>query len=596
MRSFSLFILGIAASASLSLFGQSQINYTGKDITGQIVRVGTVNLLLKAQTQTVQALGFAAAGPSSKSAGPSSKEEKPTMPPRLHPPVSTPFMLSAAIAATMPSLNVAPATGILGFNGLSHYDQRQANNGNQLSIEPPSPSIAVANGFVLQGVNNAVQVYTASGSPLLPRVVTTNELFGLAPNINRTTNVRGPFLTDMRVFYDQGVNRWFILQRGLDNNAAGTGLNTSHLYLAVSQTGDPTGVYTLYLMDTTNAQNSGCPCLADYPQVGSDQYGFYISANEFDTRFNQFVDAQILAISKASLAAGANAPGAVRFLMRRLTNFEFAIQPATTPPGGSFFVGNNGVEYFVSSNGYSSIDNRLAIWAMSNTASLDTASPNPSLAQILTPTLTYSSQDVATQRPGPLPYGSTLIPSGVLAFLDGGDTRVLSVSYAGGRLFVSLGTQVVDENNKRLSGGAYMILSPTLRSGVLGTSALRQGYLLVKGNHLLRPAIAVNPQGKGAIAFTLVGPDYYPSGAFVPIDTLSTGSTVQVSAPGVLPEDGFTGYPDNGFQLAGVARWGDYSGAVATSDGSIWMTTQYIPNGPRTELANWGTFLTRYAP
>jgi hypothetical protein len=133
-----------------------------------------------------------------------------------------------------------------------------------------------------------------------------------------------------------------------------------------------------------------------------------------------------------------------------------------------------------------------------------------------------------------------------------------------------------------------------LRAGVLAISVLRQGYLMVKGNHLLRPAIAVNSLGKGAISFTLVGPDYFPSAAWTPIDVQTTGPTVQIASLGAGPEDGFTGYTSPGFP--GLARWGDYSGAVAAGDGSIWMTTEYIPNLPRTELANWGTFVMRYVP
>src|SRR5262249_11674673 len=79
--------------------------------------------------------------------------------------------------------------------------------------------------------------------------------------------------------------------------------------------------------DTTNAQTAGCPCLSDYPQIGADQYGFYISANEFNTVFQQFVDATILAISKASLASGAIAPPAFRFTIPLTSAFEFAASP-----------------------------------------------------------------------------------------------------------------------------------------------------------------------------------------------------------------------------------------------------------------------------
>jgi hypothetical protein len=41
-----------------------------------------------------------------------------------------------------------------------------------------------------------------------------------------------------------------------------------------------------------------------------------------------------------------------------------------------------------------------------------------------------------------------------------------------------------------------------------------------------------------------------------------------------------------------VARWGDYSAAVF-ADGAICMGNEFIPNAPRTLLANWGMFLSR---
>jgi hypothetical protein len=479
---------------------------------------------------------------------------------------------------------------------MSHFDQRNANNGNQLSVEPPSQGLAVANGYVVEGVNNAFQVYTAAGVPLLPQVLSTNQVFGLPPALNRATGIFGVFPTDIRVFYDQTINRWLVIQRAQDEDIFGNPLLTSHMYIAVSQTGDPTGIYNIYSMDTTNAKNPGCPCISDFPQVGADQFGFYVSANEFSSAYSNFVDSSILAISKAALGAGASAPETVRILVPFNTGYEFAIQPASTPPGASYFVGNGGMEYFVSSQAEFLPDSNLSVWALSNTGSLGTTNPNIVLTQAIVPALSYSTPNVATQRPGPLPYGSSLSPPGLLPLLDGGDTRILSACYAGGRLYATLATRVFDENNHVLVGGAYVILSPTSRGGVLSASVLGQGYLMASNNHVLRPAVGVNAQGRGAIVFTLVGPDYYPSAAFVPLTGFSVSPPIQIAGAGALPEDGFTGYPNAGFQAVGIARWGDYSAAVAAADGSIWMGTEYIPDAPRTPFANWGTFLFKYTP
>ena len=96
------------------------------------------------------------------------------------------------------------------------------------------------------------------------------------------------------------------------------------------------------------------------------------------------------------------------------------------------------------------------------------------------------------------------------------------------------------------------------------------------------------------IAATLVGSSRYPSAALIPFDTFSTPLALQVVGEGALPEDGFSGYPDGGG--AGIARWGDYNTAVATSDGAIWMVAEYIGNYPRTEFANWNTYVMRKQP
>lgn len=599
----------IAAMQGGALLHAQQSVYTGTGVTGQLALVGSVNLAQLSQSRaggsSLKALN-AHAVPSTAFLQPEPGKVIPLLRPPLlsRPATATPkpsrrvpeiLGIGRDGALNPHSLSINPSTTAFGFNGLTHAQQRLANQGNQFSVEPPSQAIAVGNGYVLEGVNNAVQVYNTSGAALLPAVLSSNEVFGLAPAINQLTGANGPFPTDMRVFFDSGISRWFILQRAQDNDINGTSLPFSHLYLAVSQTSDPTAGYNIYVMDTTDSNNFfGCPCFPDYLQIGADQYGFYITADEYNAFYPLFVDATILAISKSSLAAGAAAPVAVQFTLPFATGYEFAIQPASTPPGASNFVASGGVEFFVSSQARFAIDNSLAVWAMTNTSTLLTATPNLQLLRINIPTQTYSFPDVANQKPGPIPYAASLTPPGILEVLDGSDDRVLSVCYAGGRLYVALATAVVDDGGHQRIGGAYFILSPSLRAGTLAAPVLRQGYVQVNGNHLLRPAMAVNPQGLGAMVFTLVGPDYYPSAAFVPISVTSTSSTIQIAAAGFGPEDGFSGYLDPG--VPGIARWGDYSGAVVAPDGSIWMVTEYIPNAFRTPKANWGTYVIRYVP
>ena len=62
------------------------------------------------------------------------------------------------------------------------------------------------------------------------------------------------------------------------------------------------------------------------------------------------------------------------------------------------------------------------------------------------------------------------------------------------------------------------------------------------------------------------------------------------------PTDDISGY--EAFGGDGVARWGDYSAAVAAEDGSIWFATEFIPGGFGFPdyLNNWGTFVGRLTP
>ena len=593
-----------AVAACLSVPGSAQqVYYTGINVTGAMMLTGMTNV-------SQQATSFAAGERLLSRDLLESRDhllrfkrvaEKLRMPsPRPHPSLTTPSSPEAEAAlgamTAMPgstALTVLQSPGTPGFNALSQMDQRLAYNGDQFNIEPPSPSIAAGNGYVLEGVNDAIQVYTTSGTPMLLAVVASNQLFGLAPAINRTTGTYGPYLTDMHVYFDLAMNRWLVMQWSQDNDLYGNSLPSSHLYLAVSQTGDPTANYNIYVMNTTNSGHPGCPCLPDYPQFGADQYGLHITWNEYTPNI-VFVDTAVLTLSKASLAAGSAVPTAFQFLLPYVTGYEFSLLPATTPSGAANAVGTGGIEFLASAVSSVSFGNRIALWAMSDTSSLVTQNPNLTLTQVLIPTISYTAPPVAAQRTGPTPYGSSLSPPARLEYLDGGDTRVQSLWYAAGLLHMTFATGVNDANGTRVVGGAYVVLSPTYRSSVLDAQVMNQGYLFVNGNNLLRPALAVNAQGAGAIVVTLVGVNYYPSAAIIPFTALSTPSTLQVAAAGALPEDGFSGYPTGGG--FGVARWGDYNSAVAASDGSLWMAAEYIGNYPRSPYANWNTYVIHTQP
>ena len=173
------------------------------------------------------------------------------------------------------------------FDGLMFRDQRLANGGNQFSVEPPDQGLCVGNGFVVESVTDVIRVFDRNGNALTS-AVDLNTFYGYAAAINRSTGVFGPSLTDPSCYYDPQVKRFFqvILTIDVDPKTGGaTGSN--HLDLAVSSTSDPRDSWTIYRIpvqdDGTQATpvHANCPCLGDYPHIGADAHGIYLTTNEF---------------------------------------------------------------------------------------------------------------------------------------------------------------------------------------------------------------------------------------------------------------------------------------------------------------------------
>ena len=514
--------------------------------------------------------------------------------------------------------------GFSSFDGLSHVDQRTANGGNQFSLEPPDQALCVGNGYVVEAVNDVIRVFDTSGTPLTG-VSDLNSFFGLAPQVIRgTPRITGPFVSDPKCFYDRQTRRWFVttLLEDNGNNTGATGRNFN--VIAVSQTPDPTGPFTVFKYDVTDdglngtPNHVGCPCFGDQPLLGADKFGIYQSTNEFgDATFN-FNGAQIYAISKAALVAAAGSgtsalPVVVHIdASQQLVPFgglSYTIQPAVSPKGqdddSASFV-KTGVEYFLSALQFGApgtpdehFDNRIAVWALTNTRSLNTDFPTLTLSFDVMGSETYGQPDNADQKPGPTPLATSLLKPEPLELIQTNDDRMNQVIFANGRLYSGVNTKLTVAGESR-TGIAWFAVKPRFEGPTLKGRVVKQGYVAVAGNHVLYPSVGVNEDGEGAIGVTLVGPDYFPSAAYITIDEGGTSPFVHVASAGQGPDDGFTGYVFFGGNGAG--RWGDYSAAVWDGD-RIWFANEYIPKSCavnalpcRTALANWGTRISKVKP
>jgi hypothetical protein len=268
------------------------------------------------------------------------------------------------------------------FDGLNHRDQRTANGGNQFSLEPPDQGLCAGNGFVMESLNDVLRIYDRSGNALIG-AIDLNTFYGYPLAINRTTGRFGQFVTDPSCYFDPDTQRWFNVVLTLEvNPITGAFLGPNHLDLAVSRTSDPTGSYTIYRLPaqddgtqgTPNHNCAGGPCLGDFPHLGADRNGFFITTNEYPFFEDGFHAAQVYALSKSALAAGAATVSVTQIDTIGAVggNPGFTVWPATTPAGG-YADDLGGTEYFLSSiaaeeaNG-NGTDNRIALWALSNTS------------------------------------------------------------------------------------------------------------------------------------------------------------------------------------------------------------------------------------
>src|SRR6266516_512787 len=130
------------------------------------------------------------------------------------------------------------------------------------------------------------------------------------------------------------------------------------------------------------------------------------------------------------------------------------------------------------------------------------------------------------------------------------------VVFANGKLWGALDTALTLNSVNKASIEWFIVKPSVSSSGVSGSVAL-QGYLGLANNNLTYPAIGVTNSGRGVMAFTVVGGDYYQSAGYA----------------GAGPADGFTSYK----AFVGNpprTRWGDYGAAVADGN-TIWTADEW---------------------
>jgi hypothetical protein len=558
------------------------------------------------------------------------------------------------IAASNPQLKAS-------FEGLNHFINRfGVNGGNQFSLEPPDQGLCAGSvggsTKIFETLNDVLAVYNANGS-YFAGPTSQNQFYGYPPAINRTTLVRGPEVTDPSCLYDSATQRWFHVALTLEQVPSGphagrlTGKN--HLDLAVSTSSNPGGTYNVYRVaaqddGTDGTPNHGCSgiwydgtanntCLADYPHIGADANGFYISTNEYSFFGNDFHGAQIYAFSKRALAMGSASVAVTQLDTHGVVggNSGFTLAPAQAPPGGAQERAAGGTEYFLSSNAADEAhgdgsttgprtSNEILVWALSHTSSLN-GTQNLTLSHTAMRAGRYTFPPASTQKAGPTPLRDCLNDPACSTFfngapdpfapeplyaLDSNDSRMLQTTFARGNLWGALDTGIGRGASLR-AGIEWFIVKPSIdEEGNLAAESTNSGFLSLPQDNLTYPAIGVTSAGRAVMAFTVVGPNHFPSAGYALLNRDEGTGQVHVAKDGLGPADGFSGYAIENFPNPARPRWGDY-GAAAVVGNQVWLASEYIGQtcdlntwlatafrcgNTRTALANWDTRISLVTP
>ncbi len=542
---------------------------------------------------------------------------------------AAPAQISFPTASSLPITTHFKGTAVPGLNALD-----QASVGGY-ELTPPDDALCEGNGYVLQAVNNVLQVRSSSDLHVVLGAEAMESFFSPA-----LTTTGFDFLSDPACYFDPDTQHWFVTELALDS----VNLSGSAVFIATSVTTSPVGPWNIYVLDTTfdgvvcTAAINQPSCLGDQPKIGANKNAFFISTNSFDNGTGVFNGAQLYVLDKSGLALGLSSVNTAYFDIGQFfdtpegfddcgggvlpdasgfAGFPFcwySVVPATTP-NAMYTTARGGTEFLLSAlDWFLSIDNRIALWAVTGTSTINQVFPSLTLQYAVVTTESYGFPPNAVQKAGPIPFGDTLLgpPSPGVGPIATNDDRMADVKFTKTKtdssVWGALNTIVQVPGCCNVlnthAGIAYFDFRPIwIGPFLVGATVVNQGYIANAFEDVAFPGLALGAQNLGtSITYTLTGNEYFPTAAVSKATPTAKAANIQIALLGQSPNDDFCEYG-----LCPGPRWGDYSAGVA--DGSLrYLSTLYIqaPNcsdveyvfdptcgGVRAPDTNWGTAIMK---
>jgi hypothetical protein len=327
----------------------------------------------------------------------------------------------------------------------------------------PDNALASSPNWVFQGVNTSFAVYNSAGAPQAGWPKTAQQFFGI-PSLSCASV---PYTVDPRAFYDPVDGRfWAAILQNENALWQQTGCAfMSRVWIAVSQTSDPTGAWNVYSFDLANSTTNA----ADFSELGFDAQAVYFTANMWTQTGSSFQYPEVLAMNKALMEQGASVTPA-GFTNLKLNGVAVdTVQPVEmldtggSAPNAGLLIDSTTYNFnYECNNGCHGV----VVWAIANPTST-------------TPTLTSTFVNTSTYyRP---PYADQ---PGCTKCLDTDQSEITATPvYRNGSIWFSLNS--AGNNGTQSVPGIYWgQVTPTLSSaGALTSGTLAQsGFFSFSGD------------------------------------------------------------------------------------------------------------------
>lgn len=389
---------------------------------------------------------------------------------------------------------------------------------SQTQWTPPDPAIAVGPNHIVQTVNMTVSFYDKSGTVQFQQLLNDTDEPGFFDEVGS-----GDFVFDPKCYYDHYSNRFFIVACEVYQD-----IDESYITFAVSDDDDPNGIWYKYRTYAV-VEVDGSLYWVDYPGMGFDQDGMYITANLFNLAGPgpNFANSFFRSFAKEPLLNGQPA----QFTSIRNSSAA-SVQAAQC-------FGDNQTPFFVSRN----TSTRLRVIALNDPFD------SPAFETFFVDVPEYSSPpDVANGQPGD--------------FLNPVGDRIMNVHWRDGRLWTCHAIAATDGD--RAVARWYEIDTGNWPASGEPTLVQSGNVDLGDGYSTFFPAVYTDANGNAALVMARSRAGDFASvvaAGRLASDPLGTMSTIEVF------ESGSTSFG---------GRWGDYFDiALDPSDNStFWITGQ----------------------